>query len=81
MDGLNEPTLGEPRDIFISHAGEDEKVVQSLAKGLEREGFTTWYYERDNTFLETTLSKQRERSIAPKWSWCSHRLIRFARTR
>jgi hypothetical protein len=46
---------GGPRDIFISHAGEDEKVVQRLAQGLERDGFTTWYYERDNTFLETHL--------------------------
>jgi len=49
------PGFVERKDIFISHAGDDEQVVQRLAMGLEREGFTTWYYERDNTFGEPHL--------------------------
>jgi len=47
--------VSEPRDIFISHAGEDEIVVRTLADGLEREGYNTWYYERDSVFGEAHL--------------------------
>ena len=31
--------------IFLSHVAEDEAVAREIAAGLEREGFTTWYYE------------------------------------
>jgi hypothetical protein len=34
--------------IFISHVGEDEAAAVALARGLEAEGFKTWYYERDS---------------------------------
>jgi hypothetical protein len=35
------------RDVFISHAEEDANVSKEIANGLEGEGYTTWYYERD----------------------------------
>jgi hypothetical protein len=36
-----------PGRVFISHAEEDSDLAQELARGLERAGFGTWYYERD----------------------------------
>ena len=33
--------------IFLSHVAEDGVPAQALAAGLEREGYSTWYYERD----------------------------------
>jgi hypothetical protein len=37
----------EPVNVFISHAGEDSQLAIRLAEGLEEQGFSTWYYERD----------------------------------
>ena len=34
--------------IFISHVEEDADVAKAIAKGLEKVGFRTWYYERDS---------------------------------
>ncbi len=34
-------------DVFISHVEEDGSVVLQLAAALEKEGYTSWYYERD----------------------------------
>jgi sugar lactone lactonase YvrE len=34
--------------IFISHVEEDSDVAKAIAKGLEKVGFKTWYYERDS---------------------------------
>jgi O-acetyl-ADP-ribose deacetylase (regulator of RNase III) len=31
--------------VFLSHVAEDFSVVKEIAAGLERAGFTTWYYE------------------------------------
>ncbi|HJQ69274.1 MAG TPA: toll/interleukin-1 receptor domain-containing protein [Blastocatellia bacterium] len=36
------------RQIFISHVEEDGAVALELARGLEAEGYSTWYYERDS---------------------------------
>jgi hypothetical protein len=36
------------RHIFISHVEEDADVAKAIAKGLEKVGFRTWYYERDS---------------------------------
>jgi hypothetical protein len=38
----NKPTT------FISYVEEDSKVVSEIATGLEKAGYTTWYYERDS---------------------------------
>ena len=35
-------------DIFFSHVEEDVRLVTELAAGLERAGYTGWYYERDS---------------------------------
>lgn len=35
-------------DIFLSHVQEDFPVVRELADGLEGDGYSTWYYERDS---------------------------------
>ena len=41
-------TLGAAmRNVFISHAGADSRIAIRIAKGLEKEGYSTWYYERD----------------------------------
>jgi hypothetical protein len=34
--------------FFISHAKEDLAITVEVAQGLERAGYTTWYYERDS---------------------------------
>ena len=34
-------------DVFLSHVKEDFDVVRPLAQGLERLGYSCWYYERD----------------------------------
>jgi hypothetical protein len=36
------------RHIFISHVEEDADVAKAIAKGLEKVGYRTWYYERDS---------------------------------
>lgn len=36
-----------PRDIFISHAFEDQEYVRSLCAGLEQNGLTCWLAPRD----------------------------------
>ena len=33
--------------VFISHVKEDGPIAESLARGLEGAGLSTWYYERD----------------------------------
>lgn len=35
-------------NVFISHVEEDQAIALELARGLEAEGYTTWYYERDS---------------------------------
>ena len=35
------------RNVFISHAGEDSQVAADVARGLEEQGYSTWYFERD----------------------------------
>jgi hypothetical protein len=34
--------------VFISHAEEDQALALEIASGLERAGYSTWYYERDS---------------------------------
>jgi len=34
--------------IFISYAGEDTEIALKIINGLEKEGYNTWYYERDS---------------------------------
>jgi hypothetical protein len=34
--------------IFISHVEEDADITSEVAKGLEKAGYKTWYYERDS---------------------------------
>jgi hypothetical protein len=36
------------KQIFISHAEEDAEVSQEIARWLEGEGYSVWYYQRDN---------------------------------
>ncbi len=38
----------ERRNVFISHAGEDFRIVRPIALSLESHGYSTWYYERDS---------------------------------
>ncbi|MGH9775914.1 MAG: AAA-like domain-containing protein [Candidatus Acidiferrales bacterium] len=44
--------------IFISYEKSDLKIAEDIARGLESDGFTTWYYHRDNlpgpSYLEAT---------------------------
>lgn len=35
-------------DIFISHVEENSSLAVKIAQGLEQNGFSTWYYERDS---------------------------------
>lgn len=35
--------------VFISHVEEDQKLALEIASGLERAGYSTWYYERDSS--------------------------------
>jgi hypothetical protein len=37
----------QQRDIFICHKDSDFAVLTEIAKGLEKNNYTTWYYERD----------------------------------
>jgi len=37
----------ETINVYVCHAGEDSELACDLAAALEREGFSTWYYERD----------------------------------
>jgi tetratricopeptide (TPR) repeat protein len=37
-------------DVFMSYVEEDSAMAEEIAQGLERAGFTTWYYERDSLF-------------------------------
>jgi hypothetical protein len=45
----NQVKVRQVRDIFISHVEEDAEKALQIAESLEKEGFTTWYYERDST--------------------------------
>lgn len=45
-------------DIFISHSNKDETIVREIAGSLEKEGFTTWYYERDSVALAHQLEQE-----------------------
>ena len=50
--------------VFISYAEEDGEVAQRIAHGLESEGYSTWYYQRDSvggeSHLELTANAIRE---------------------
>ncbi len=35
--------------VFISHVEEDRTLALEIARGLERAGYSTWYYERDSS--------------------------------
>jgi hypothetical protein len=35
--------------VFISHAEEDQALALEIAGGLERAGYSTWYYQRDSS--------------------------------
>lgn len=35
-------------DVFLSHVAEDFGTVEEVAYALEKKGYATWYYERDN---------------------------------
>lgn len=37
----------ETINVYICHAGEDSELAREFADALERQGFSTWYYERD----------------------------------
>lgn len=37
----------ETINVYVCHAGEDSELACGLADALERQGFSTWYYERD----------------------------------
>lgn len=54
-------------DIFISHVEEDSALAFDIVQGLEANGYSTWYYERDSlpgpSYLLQT-SKEIERSQA-----------------
>ena len=43
--------------IFIGYVSEDAKLVGQLAPELEKAGFKTWYYNRNNiagsSYMET----------------------------
>jgi hypothetical protein len=41
------PSKNQPNAVFISHVEEDAKIALDIADGLEKEGYQTWYYERD----------------------------------
>jgi hypothetical protein len=46
-------------EVFISYAEEDGAVASDIADGLERAGYSTWYFERDGgipgvSYLEET---------------------------
>jgi hypothetical protein len=42
------PAKNQGRFVFISHVEEDAKVALAVAEGLEKNGYQTWYYERDS---------------------------------
>ena len=39
--------MGSPKKIFISYVEEDGAVAHEIAAGLESQGYSSWYYERD----------------------------------
>ena len=39
--------MGSSKKIFISYVEEDGSVAHEIASGLETEGYSSWYYERD----------------------------------
>lgn len=39
--------MGSSKKIFISYVEEDGAVAHELAAGLESQGYSSWYYERD----------------------------------
>lgn len=39
---------GQNKQVFISHVQEDAGLAVQIAKALEKEGYSTWYYERDS---------------------------------
>jgi len=36
-----------PKKVFISYVQEDGAVAYEIAAGLETQGYSSWYYERD----------------------------------
>ncbi len=51
-------------DIFISHVEEDQAIAVELAQGLEANGYSTWYFERDD--LPVSYLEQIDEAI----EWC-----------
>ena len=47
-------------DVFISHDHEDWRTAEKIARGLEKAGYKTWYYERDKivglSYLAQTMN-------------------------
>jgi hypothetical protein len=41
------PTIKSSNHVFIIHVHADSKVALEIADGIEKEGYRTWYYERD----------------------------------
>jgi hypothetical protein len=54
--------------VFISHVEEDADIVSEIAKGLEKAGYKTWYYERDSLgglsyLLQTMQAIERSQAV------------------
>ncbi|MEI7901616.1 MAG: toll/interleukin-1 receptor domain-containing protein, partial [bacterium] len=72
------------KDLFISHAEQDGRLTKELASGLEKRGFTTWYYERDSvpglSYLLQTAQAIRESKVVvliiSKSSLCSNQVTK-----
>jgi hypothetical protein len=54
--------------IFISHVEKDAEIAAEIAKGLEKAGYKTWYYERDSVgglsyLLQTMQAIERSQAV------------------
>lgn len=45
-------------DIFLSHSSRDAAIAEELVRGLEKAGFTIWYYERDSRAAKRQLEQE-----------------------
>jgi sugar lactone lactonase YvrE len=55
-------------DIFVSHVEEDSTIALQVAQGLEKAGYSTWYYERDSLpgvsyLLQTRQAVEQSRAV------------------
>ena len=60
--------LTSTNHIFISHVEEDAEITSEIAKGLEKAGYKTWYYERDSVgglsyLLQTMQAIERSQAV------------------